>query len=65
MNAPSCESIRRCRQKIQEHYPELGPNKEVKKLRKNKQESKSTFVYREEVKPKYEYDPINQCYNRV
>jgi hypothetical protein len=50
MNAPSMESIRRCRQKIQEKHPELGPtNSEVVVGRKKKEDTKSTFIYREEV----------------
>jgi len=65
MKAPSCESIRRCRQKIQEHHPELQASEEVKKLRKKKQDSKSTFVYREEVKTKFEYNPLTGSYTQV
>ena len=49
MNAPSTESIRRCRQKIQEKNPELRGSKKVQEYRKIKQETKSTFVYREQI----------------
>jgi len=47
LRAPSTESIRRCRQKIQEKHPELRGSKKVQEFRKAKQETKSTFVYRE------------------
>lgn len=62
MKAPSFESCRRTRQKIQEHHPELQASEEVKKLRKKKQESKSTFVYREEVTSNMIFNPITKCY---
>ena len=47
--APSTETIRRSRQKIQELYPELGPTSDkIKRARRKKQETKGTFIYREE-----------------
>ena len=49
MKAPSTETIRRCRQKIQELHPELRSSKEVQKMKDKKEASKSTFVYRDEV----------------
>lgn len=30
---PSCESVRRCRQKLQAEHPELGPTKRVRSYR--------------------------------
>ena len=48
MNAPSVETIRRTRQKVQEEYPELQASEGVRRFRKTKQTTKSTFVYREE-----------------
>lgn len=48
-SATSAESIRRCRQKIQETHPELqATNPEVIKKRKQKEASKGTFIYRED-----------------
>lgn len=49
MDAPSTETIRRCRQSIQEHNPELRGSKWVQKARAEKAEQKGSFVYREEV----------------
>lgn len=48
MSATSPESIRRCRQKIQETHPELRPTSEVAISRRKKQASKGTFIYREQ-----------------
>jgi hypothetical protein len=48
MSATSPESIRRCRQKIQETHPELRPTSEVAIQRRKKQASKGTFIYREQ-----------------
>ena len=47
MRAPSTESIRRCRQKIQEKHPELRGSEKVRKARAEKAEEKGTWVYRE------------------
>lgn len=49
LKAASTESIRRCRQKIQEERPELGPSAYVKEARRKKQANKGTFIYREEL----------------
>jgi hypothetical protein len=48
IRATSPESIRRCRQKIQETHPELRPTSEVAIQRRKKQASKGTFIYREQ-----------------
>lgn len=47
--APSTESIRRCRQKIQETCPELRGTKWVTDKRQEKEESKGTWIYTEKV----------------
>lgn len=45
---PSFETIRRSRQKIQELHPELQATSEsVRVRRKQKEEQKGTFIYRE------------------
>ena len=49
MKAPSTESIRRCRQKIQEHFPELRGSKAVQKARAEKAEENGTFIFRETI----------------
>lgn len=49
LKAASTESIRRCRQKIQEERPELGPSAYVKEARRKKQADKGTFIYRENI----------------
>lgn len=47
------ESIRRCRQKIQETHTDLGPTKEeVKEIREEKAKAKGTFVFRDIVSGK-------------
>jgi hypothetical protein len=50
VKATSPESIRRCRQKIQEKISELGPTTEVNNFRRKKQKEKGSFVYREKLK---------------
>jgi len=50
LKATSSESIRRCRQKIQEKFSELGPTVEVNNFRRKKQKQKGSFVYREDLK---------------
>lgn len=48
-NAISTESIRRARQKVQELHRELRPtSSEVVRKRRMKEETKGTFVYRED-----------------
>lgn len=47
--APSSESITRARRKVQENNPELQASEKVKKERIIKQNSKGTFVYREQL----------------
>lgn len=49
MNAPSTESIRRCRQKIQETHPELRGTEKIQRARKAIADQKGTHVYRETV----------------
>jgi hypothetical protein len=49
MNAPSSESITRARRKIQELHPELQSSEAVRKMKDKKEETKGSFVYREEV----------------
>jgi len=50
MEAPSTETIRRCRQKIQELHPELQSSKWIKKQRDQIAEQRGTFIYREQTK---------------
>ena len=47
MEAPSVETIRRTRQKVQEEHPELQANEKIVRARRMKQSSKGTFIYRE------------------
>lgn len=47
-STPSYETIRRTRQKIQETIPELqATSSQVRVRRKQKQDTKGTFIYRE------------------
>lgn len=48
LNAPTPESITRARRKVQESHPELQSKKRIYEARKAKEETKGTFVYREE-----------------
>jgi hypothetical protein len=49
-NLPSFETIRRTRQKLQETKPELGAtSNKVIEARHQKQSSKGTFIYREQL----------------
>lgn len=49
-NFPSFESITRARRKVQELHPELeATSSQVRAARKQKQSTKGTFVYREEI----------------
>lgn len=41
---PSCESIRRCRQKLQADEPELAPTSKVKKYREDNQAEFEEFA---------------------
>lgn len=47
--APSSESVTRARRKIQEEFPHLQATQEVQESREEKQLTKGTFVYRENV----------------
>jgi hypothetical protein len=49
LTAPSTETIRRCRQSIQEHCPGLRSSKKVQEAKDRKEATKSTFIYREPV----------------
>ena len=49
MLAPSTETIRRCRQKIQELHPELQGTPKVKKLRQSIAEQRGTHIFREKL----------------
>mgnify|MGYP001574549948 CR=1 FL=1 len=47
--APSSESVTRARRKVQELHPELGATSEkVKSLRRQKENTKGTFIFRQE-----------------
>jgi hypothetical protein len=48
LKAPTPETITRCRRKIQELHPELGPSVNVKKARAEKAETGGNFIFREE-----------------
>lgn len=48
MTATSPESIRRCRQKIQENFPELRSSKKVQEEKDKIADQKGTHIYREE-----------------
>ena len=50
MLAASPESIRRCRQKIQENFPELRASENIQKEKDAIANQKGTHVYREELK---------------
>lgn len=47
MEATSPESIRRCRQKIQENHPELRSSKEIQGAKNSIARQKGTHIYRE------------------
>jgi hypothetical protein len=47
LKAPSTETIRRCRQKIQETHLELRASKKVQLERKIIENSKGTYIFRE------------------
>lgn len=49
LNATSSESITRARRKVQELHPELGSSEEVQKEKDKKEQSKGTFIYRDNV----------------
>ncbi len=49
IHGPSFESIRRIRQKLAEKYPEYRSSEKVQLMKKKKEETKSTWIYREEV----------------
>lgn len=50
-SCPSAETIRRCRQKIQEKHPELQATLGARRIRQSKQAEKGTFIYREQTEP--------------
>lgn len=49
MDSVSTESVRRCRQKIQELHPELQADNVVQTYRKGIQKQKGTHVFRETI----------------
>ena len=49
MRSPSTETIRRCRQKIQELNPELQATRRIRGLRKSVELQRGTHVFREKV----------------
>jgi hypothetical protein len=49
LNAPSTETIRRCRQKIQELHPELQSSKRIRKFRQAIAEQKGTYIFRDQM----------------
>lgn len=49
MNSISTESVRRCRQKIQETHPELQADNVIQTYRKGIQKQKGTHVFRETI----------------
>lgn len=49
MRAPNFETIRRCRQKIQELNPELQATRRVRAERKHIENQKGTFIFRKTV----------------
>lgn len=50
MNAPSAESVTRARRKVQEKHPELNATSSVvRQKRQQKQDSRGTFIYRENI----------------
>lgn len=46
--APTPETITRCRRKIQELHPELQSSPEVKQAKKSKEDTRGTYIFREE-----------------
>lgn len=55
--ATNSESIRRVRQKIQEHYPHLRSSLPVRRYKAKKEEMKGNFVYQEKLRPVVEFTP--------
>jgi hypothetical protein len=49
LRSPSTESIRRCRQKIQETHTDLQPSFHTRAERRYIQNQKGTFIFRQEV----------------
>jgi hypothetical protein len=49
LNATSSETITRSRRKIQELHPELRSSKQVQKEKDEKEKTKGTFIFREQV----------------
>ena len=58
----SAETIRRTRQKLQETIPELRASIPVQNMRKRRQKSKGTFIYRE---PFILVDPLGIVKNDI
>jgi len=50
LEATSTETIRRCRQKIQELHPDLQSSKWMKKQREAIEKQRGTHIFREEIK---------------
>ena len=48
-SAKSTETVRRIRQKIQEKYPELRANAKTQELRKTLQNTKGTWIFKNDV----------------
>ncbi len=48
LKSPSHETIRRCRQKIQEKFPELRASDNILRRRHQIAKEKGTFIYREQ-----------------
>lgn len=55
MDATHPESVRRVRQKIQENHPHLQSSKAIQLAKKEKQSQKGTFIYREKIKPTWDF----------
>jgi hypothetical protein len=50
MDAPNFESVRRCRQKIQELHPELRSSKFVQDKKELIERQRGTYIFREQIK---------------
>lgn len=60
LSASPEESITRARRKVQEMYPELQASPIIQEARKEKEEDRGTFIYREQVNVK---EPLTMDYN--
>lgn len=55
MIATPFETVRRSRQEVQRNFPELGAtDPKVRKLRRQKEATKGTFIYREAYNPAHD-----------